>query len=89
MLKYMYVLSKKYFTCISHEHKPFWQLSRSDDFTVNAFADLFVYERFKISDAYSELSRTSEIELSAKIANDQKPLTIYIKKLHLRYSTGK
>ena len=28
-------LSKKYVTCLSCEHKLFWQLSRLDDFAIN------------------------------------------------------
>ena len=39
------MLSQKYVTFIPHEHKPFWQLSQLDDFTINATANVFVHER--------------------------------------------
>ena len=66
-LKYLYVFSKKYLTCIPCEHKSFRQLSWLDDSTFIAIANLFVHERLKIPEAYSEPSRTSKMELFAKM----------------------
>ena len=63
------MLNKKYLTCISCEHKPFWQLSRLDNFTIDVIANLFVHERLKIPEAYSDPSQTSKTELLAKIVN--------------------
>ena len=65
----MYALSKKYLTCISHENKPFWQLSRLNDFSFNAIANIFVQEVLKIPVAYSELTGTSKMELFTKMVN--------------------
>ena len=62
------MLSKKYISLIPLERKPFWQLSGVDDFTVNAITNLFFHERLKIPKAYLEPSRTSKMELSAKIS---------------------
>ena len=45
----------------------FWQLSRLNEFAINAIANLFLYERLKIPEAYAEPSRTSEMELFANI----------------------
>ena len=56
-------LKKKYLNCIPRERKPFWLLTGLDDFTINAIAKLFVHERLKIPEAYSEPSRTSKMEL--------------------------
>ena len=67
ILKYLYVLNKKYFTCIPREHKPFLQLNRLDEFDINAIANLFVHERLKVPEAYSESSRTSRMELFANL----------------------
>ena len=50
-------------------NKPFWQLRRLDDFTVDAIANIFVYERLKISKVSSEHSGTSKMELFVKIVN--------------------
>ena len=63
----MCVLSKIYLTCIPHENKPFWQLRQLDEFAINAVANLYVHERLKIPEAYSEPSRTSKIELFANL----------------------
>ena len=74
LLKYFCI---KIFVCLKQnlpyfeslrEQKPFWQLSRLDDFTINAIVNFFIYERLKISEAYSELSRASNMELFAKIS---------------------
>ena len=59
------MLSKKGLTCIPREHKSFWQLHRLDDFAINANAHLFVYERLKIPEPYTEPIRTSKMELLA------------------------
>ena len=60
----------------------FWQLSWLYDFTINAVANLFVHERLKIPEVYSEPSQTSKIELFAKIINGSKSSkTISHKKL--------
>ena len=67
------MFSKKNLICISREHKSFWQLSQLDDFIKNAVANLFVPERLKIPEAYSEPSQTSKIEFFAKIINGSKP----------------
>ena len=56
-------------TGIPRKRKPFWQLSRLDDFTTNAIANLFVHERLKISGSSSETSRTSKTGICAKIVN--------------------
>ena len=56
ILKYLYVLSKKYLTLIPREHKPIWQLPRLDDFSINAIANLFINERLKIPETYLEPS---------------------------------
>ena len=48
------MLHKKYLTCISHEYKHFWQLSRLNQFTSDAMANLFLHERLKILEVYSE-----------------------------------
>ena len=63
------MLSQKYVTFIPHEHKPIWQLSQLDDFTINATANVFVHERMKIPEANSETSQTSKMRLFAKIVN--------------------
>ena len=52
-------VKQKVLTCIVREYKPFWQLSRLDDFNIN-----------KIPNGYSEPSRTSKIELFAKKVDD-------------------
>ena len=67
----MSVCAKKIcLTCISRKCKPFWQLSRLDDFTTNTIASLFVHERLKISEGCSEISRTSKANVCAKIVNN-------------------
>ena len=63
---------QKYLTCIPREHKSFWQLSRLNDFTINANANLFVHERLKIPRAYSEPIQTSKMKLFAKIIHGSK-----------------
>ena len=45
----------------------FWQLSRLNEIAINTIANLFLHERLKIPEAYSEPSRTSEMELFANI----------------------
>ena len=60
-------VKKKFLTCIHCEHKPFWQLSWLDDFTINATANCFAYEILNIPKAYS--SWTSKMELFARIVN--------------------
>ena len=60
-------VQQKVSTCVPREHKPFWNLSPLDDFTINAIANLFVHERLKIPEANSELSQTSKIELFADL----------------------
>ena len=62
------------------ENKLFWQLSQLDGVTINAVASPFLHERLKVPEAYSELSRTSKIELFAKI--------LFPQKFHLRCLTG-
>ena len=49
-------VKQKILTSFPREHKPFWQLSRLDDFNING-----------IPKGYSELSLISKIELFAKI----------------------
>ena len=71
------MFSKKYLICIPREHKSFWQLSQLDDFIKNTVSNLFVHERLKIPEAYSEPSQTSKIELFAKIINGSKPSKIF------------
>ena len=63
ILTYLYLLSKKYLICISRQRKTFWKVSRLDDFVINAIANLFVHDRLKIPEAYSEPSRRSKMEL--------------------------
>ena len=58
--------AKIYTILIPLEDKPFWQLHRLDDF-INATVNLFIYERLKIPDAYSEASRTYNMEIFARI----------------------
>ena len=48
-------------------------LVNTDDFIINAVANLFVHERLKIPETYSEPSKTSKIELFAKNINGSKP----------------
>ena len=48
------VLSKKYMTCIPSEYS--WQLTHLGGFTLDAIANLFIHERLKIAEAYSEPS---------------------------------
>ena len=43
----MCLLSKKYLTCIPHEHKPFWQLSWFGDLAISRKANLFVHVRLQ------------------------------------------
>ena len=61
------MLNKKYLTCIPCEHRPFWQLNRLNDFTTETIANLFVHERLKIAEAYSESSGTSKIKLFSEM----------------------
>ena len=88
MLKNLHVLNKHYLTCIPREHKPLGQLTRLDDFTINAIANLYIHERLKILEAYSETSQTSEIVLFAKIVNGYKSLTISTKSFILDVRLG-
>ena len=61
------MLNKKYLTCIPCEHRSFWQLNRLNDFTTETIANLFVHERLKIAEAYSESSGTSKMELFSEM----------------------
>ena len=54
-------------TLIPCERKPFWQLRRLDDILINAIANLYIHERLKIPEAYSEPCQKSKMELSVKI----------------------
>ena len=63
----MYVF-RKCLTLIPREHKPIWQLSRLDDFTINIIMNLFVYKRLNIPEAYSEPNQVSNMELFAEIS---------------------
>ena len=45
------------------------QLNQLDHFTINTIANLFVHERLKMPETYSEHSWTSKMELLVKIAN--------------------
>ena len=38
-----------------------------DDFAITAITNLFAHERLKMSEAYSEPSRTSKMDLSANL----------------------
>ena len=62
------MLSKTYLTLIPRERKPFWQLRRLGDVPINAIANLYIYEKLKIPETYSEPSRKSKMELFAKIS---------------------
>ena len=55
-MKYLYILRKKYLTCIPRKYKPFEQLTQLDDFTTSTVVNLFVREKLKIPEAYSEPS---------------------------------
>ena len=79
MLKYLYVSRKKCFTCIPCQYKPLQKLTRLDNFALNGIGNLFVCERLKLLEAYSEPSWTSKMALFAKIFNSWKSLTIYAK----------
>ena len=68
-IKISFVRVKQKIHYIPREHK-FWQLNRLDEFTINAIANLLVYERFEIPEAYSEPRPTTKMELFAKIVND-------------------
>ena len=81
------MLNKKYLTCIPCEHRPFWQLNRLNDFTTETIANLFVHERLKIAEAYSESSGTSKMELFQKCLR-LKAINYFCKKHLLRCSTG-
>ena len=65
----MCVISKNYLTYISCERKPFSQLSRLSYFNIKTIANLFVHKKPKILEWYSEPSRTSKMELFAKIVD--------------------
>ena len=70
------MLSKKYLTCINREHTLFWQVSRLDDFAINAIANLFFHERLKIPEVHSEPSQTFKIEPYANLVYGEKLVTI-------------
>ena len=72
----MNVSSKKCLTSVPREHKPFCQLSRLDDFAINAIVNLFVHEGLKIPEAYSKASRISKMELFANLFYDYKLLLL-------------
>ena len=69
ILEYLYVLGKKYLTCIPHEYKPFLQLSELNHFTTDAVENFFRSWKAKDAREYSEPSRTSKTELFAKMVN--------------------
>ena len=64
------MFSKKCLICIPCEHKSFWQSGQLDGFIINLVAILFLHERLKIPEAYSEPSQKSKLELFPKIIND-------------------
>ena len=79
ILKYLYMISKKYVTCTSGEHKPFCQLNQLGDFNINAIANLFVHEKPKTPKVYSGSSRTSRWSFLWKMVMAKKSLTISAK----------
>ena len=60
------MLSKKYLTLIPRESKLFWHLRRLDEAPINVIANLYIHERLKIPETYSEPSQKSKMELFAK-----------------------
>ena len=56
-----------------------WQLSWLNDFSIDAIANIFVYERLKIPDAHSEPRGTSNMGFFAKMVSGKKSLTISTK----------
>ena len=48
-------------------------LVNTDDFIINAVANLFIHERLKIPESYSEPSQASKMELFTRIINGLKP----------------
>ena len=77
------LIKQKNLTCIPREHKPFWQLSRLNDFVINTIAHLFIRERLNIPEAYSEPSITSKMELFPKIVKGKTSLSIFAKSFTL------
>ena len=75
-VKYVYVLNIFFAFLVNTTIS---RLSRVDNFTINSVANLFVHERLKIPEAYSEPSRTFKMELFAKIFRGKKPLTTFAK----------
>ena len=75
LLTYLHIkifvhIKQKYLTCIPCENKPFWQLSQLNYFSIKTIANIFVQERLKIPEAYSEPRGTVKIELFAKMVNN-------------------
>ena len=86
ILKYLYVIRKRYVTCISREHKPFYQLRRLNDFNINTVANLFVLEKPKIPKRYS-----GSRHLDGAFCKNSwwlKVINYFCKKVHLRFSNG-
>ena len=54
-------------TRISHEHKPFWQLSRLGDFAVSRNANLFVHEKLMYL-----IPRTNLFSIAKKVLRGKK-----------------
>ena len=52
---------------VNTNHFVWFILTRLDDFAISAIANLFVHEKLKIPEAYSEPSKTSKIELFANL----------------------
>ena len=61
---------------------------RSSFKLLSAFENKMFYNIKFQTEAYSERSRSSKMELFAKIVNSWTPLTIFTKKLHLKCSAG-
>ena len=85
----LYVLIKqKISNFIPHKPKPFWQLSQLNDSAINAIANLFVHERLKIPEVYSECSQVFKMELFAKIVNSKTSFTVIAKSFILDVRMG-
>ena len=65
------------------EHKPLWQLNKLDDFAISTIANLFLHERPKIPEAYSESSPASKdgvfckFSLQLKVINYLNPINFW------------
>ena len=84
LLTYIHVkifvrVKQKILLCIPRRHNSFCQLCRLDYFAINAIANLFVHEKLKISDASSEPSPTSKMELFVNLVYVLELLTISAK----------